>query len=150
MLDLVSSVLHREIRWEECLQNFPFCVNWDVKPYIKSGGFRWNKILRPTFACWWQLVHWVREKTIEFSHLYYLHCLPRTKSCIFQPFRQPACSLFGNTCFSVVTVSKSFLSVSFGRFCRKNLGFRFGLGFHDKRVVNFFMTRVIWHDFHHR
>jgi len=25
----------------------------------------------------------------------------------------------------------------------------FGLGFHDKHVVNFFMTRVIWHDFHH-
>ena len=50
---------------------------------------------------------------------------------------------------SVVTVSKCFLSVGFGRFCRKNLGFRFGLGFHDKRVVNFFMTRVIWHHFHH-
>jgi len=47
---------------------------------------------------------------------------------------------------SVVTVSKYFLSVGFGRFCRKNLGFRFGLGFHDKRIVNFFMTRVIWHD----
>ena len=46
---------------------------------------------------------------------------------------------------SVVAVSKCFLSVGFGRFCRKNLGFRFGLGFHDKRVVNFFMTRVIWH-----
>ena len=43
---------------------------------------------------------------------------------------------------SVVTVSKCFLSVGFGRFCRKNLGFRFGLGFHDKRVVKFFMTRV--------
>jgi len=35
-------------------------------------------------------------------------------------------------------------------FAEKNLGFRFGLGFHDKRVVNFFMTRVIWHDCHHR
>jgi len=43
---------------------------------------------------------------------------------------------------SVVTVSKFFLSVGFGRFCRKNLGFRFGLGFHDKHVVNFFMTCV--------
>ena len=51
--------------------------------------------------------------------------------------------------FSVVTVSKCFLSVSFGRFCRKNLGFRFGLDFHDRHVVNFFMIRVIWHDFHH-
>jgi len=51
---------------------------------------------------------------------------------------------------SVVTVSKCFLSVGFGRFCRKNLGFRFGLGFHDKCIVNFFMTRVIRHDFHHR
>ena len=53
---------------------------------------------------------------------------------------------------SVVTVSKCFLPVGFGRFCRKNLdlGFWFGLGFHDKRVVNFFMTRVIWHDFHQR
>jgi len=50
---------------------------------------------------------------------------------------------------SVVTVSKCFPSVGFGRFCRKNLGFQFGLGFRDKRVVNFFMTRVIWHDFHH-
>jgi len=50
---------------------------------------------------------------------------------------------------SVVTVSKCFLSVGFGRFCRKNLGFRFGLGFRDKRVVNFFMIRVIWHDSHH-
>ena len=50
---------------------------------------------------------------------------------------------------SVVTVSKCFLSVGFGRFCRKNLGFWFGLGFHDKRIVNFFVTRVIWHDFHH-
>jgi len=52
------------------------------------------------------------------------------------------------TC-SVVTVSKCFLSIGFGRFCRKNLVFRFRLGFHDKRVVNFFVTRVIWHDFHH-
>ena len=26
----------------------------------------------------------------------------------------------------------------------------FGLGFHDKRIVNFFMNGVIWHDFHHR
>ena len=51
---------------------------------------------------------------------------------------------------SVVTVSKCFLLVGFGRFCRKNLVFRFGLGFHDKRVVNFFTTRVIWHDFHYR
>ena len=51
--------------------------------------------------------------------------------------------------FSVVTVSKCFLSVGFGRFCRKNLRFWFGLGFRDKCVVNFFMTRVIWHDFHH-
>jgi len=50
---------------------------------------------------------------------------------------------------SVVTVSKCFLSVGFGRFCRKKHCFRFGLGFHDKCVVNFFMTRVIWHDFHH-
>jgi len=54
--------------------------------------------------------------------------------------------LVGN---SVVTVSKCFLSVGFGRFCRKNLGFRFGLGLHDKRVVNFFMTMVIQHDSHH-
>jgi len=37
----------------------------------------------------------------------------------------------------------SFRSVSVG-FPEKNLGFRFGLGFHDKRVVNFFVTRVIW------
>ena len=34
-------------------------------------------------------------------------------------------------------------------FAEKNLGFRFGLGFHDKLVVNF-MTTVIWYDFHHR
>jgi len=40
-------------------------------------------------------------------------------------------------------------SVSVG-FAEKNLGFRFGLGFRDKCVVNFIMTRVIWHDFHHR
>ena len=39
-------------------------------------------------------------------------------------------------------------SVSVG-FAEKNLGFRFGLGFRDKRVVNFFMTRVICHDLHH-
>ena len=38
---------------------------------------------------------------------------------------------------SVVTVSKFFLSDGFGRFCRKNLGFRFGLGFHNKCNVNF-------------
>ena len=44
---------------------------------------------------------------------------------------------------SIVAFSKCFLSVGFGRFCRNNPGFRFGLGFHDKRVVNFFMTRVI-------
>ena len=50
---------------------------------------------------------------------------------------------------SVITVSKCFLSVSFGRFCRKNRDFRFGLGSRDKCIVNFFMTRVIWHDFHH-
>ena len=40
-------------------------------------------------------------------------------------------------------------SVSVG-FAEKSLGFRFGLCFQDKRIVNFFMTRVIWHDFHHR
>jgi len=39
-------------------------------------------------------------------------------------------------------------SVSVG-FVEKNLGFRFGLGFHDKRIVNFFMTRAIWQNFHH-
>ena len=44
---------------------------------------------------------------------------------------------------SVVTVSKCFLLVGFSRFCRKNLGFRFGLGFHDRCIVNFFMTRVV-------
>jgi len=59
-------------------------------------------------------------------------------------------SIFSGGQTSVVTVSKCFLSIGFGRFCRKNLGFRFGLGFHDKCVVNFFMTSVIWHDFHHR
>jgi len=32
-------------------------------------------------------------------------------------------------------------SVSVG-FAEKNLGFRFGLGFHDKHVVDFFMTSV--------
>ena len=57
---------------------------------------------------------------------------------------------FPDVMTSVVTVSKCFLSVGFSRFWRKNLGFRFSLGFHDKRVVNFFMTRVIWHDFRHR
>ena len=31
--------------------------------------------------------------------------------------------------FSVVTVSKILLSVGFGRFCKKNRGFRFGFGF---------------------
>jgi len=49
---------------------------------------------------------------------------------------------------SVVTVSKCFLSVGFGRFCRKNLDFRFGLGFHDKlvtplRLGSYGMTFVI-------
>jgi len=42
----------------------------------------------------------------------------------------------------------SYRLVSVG-FPEKNLGFQFGLGFHDKRVVNFFMTSVIWHGFHH-
>ena len=64
--------------------------------------------------------------------------------------RMTGSELSSSMAFSVITVSKCFLSVGFGRFCRKNLGFRFGFGFHDKRVVNFFMTRVIWHDFHHR
>jgi len=31
-LDLVSSVLRQEIRWEESLRNDLFCVEWDVKP----------------------------------------------------------------------------------------------------------------------
>jgi len=39
-------------------------------------------------------------------------------------------------------------SVSVG-FAEKNLGFRFGLGFHNKCNVNFLMTRVIRYDFHH-
>jgi len=47
----------------------------------------------------------------------------------------------------VVTVSKCFPSVGFGRFCRKTFSVRFR--FRDKHVVNFFTTRVIWHDFHH-
>jgi len=29
---LVSSVLHQEIGWEECLRNGLFFVEWDVKP----------------------------------------------------------------------------------------------------------------------
>ena len=37
---------------------------------------------------------------------------------------------------SVVTVSKILPSVGFGRFCKKNRGFRFGLGSHNKRIVN--------------
>jgi len=45
-------------------------------------------------------------------------------------------NLLSSDMSSVVTVSKCFLSVGFGRFCRKNLGFRFGLGFCDKRIVN--------------
>ena len=50
---------------------------------------------------------------------------------------------------SVVTVLKFFLSVGFGRFWRKNLGFRFGFGFHDKCVVNYFMSRAIWYHYYH-
>jgi len=38
--------------------------------------------------------------------------------------------------YSIVTVSKILPSVSFGRFCKKNLGFRFGFGSHNKRIVN--------------
>ena len=32
VLDLVSSVLHQVIGWQERLRNDLFCVEWDVKP----------------------------------------------------------------------------------------------------------------------
>jgi len=32
VLGLVSSVLSQEIGWEERLQNYLFCVRWDVNP----------------------------------------------------------------------------------------------------------------------
>jgi len=32
VLDVIFSVLHQEIGWEERLQNDLFCVEWDVKP----------------------------------------------------------------------------------------------------------------------
>jgi len=35
LLDLASSLLDQEIGWEECLWNELFCVEWDVKPYLK-------------------------------------------------------------------------------------------------------------------
>ena len=41
-------------------------------------------------------------------------------------------------------------SVSVGFAEKKWFLVRFGLGFHDEHVVNFFMTSVIRHDFHHR
>ena len=51
---------------------------------------------------------------------------------------------------SVVTVSNILPSVGFGRFCKKNRGFRFGFDSHNKRIVNFFMPMVIRYDnFHH-
>ena len=34
VLGLVSSLLRREIGWEERLQNDLFCVEWDVKPEL--------------------------------------------------------------------------------------------------------------------
>ena len=67
--------------------------------------------------------------------------LPNSAQLEGIPYHSP--NLYPGPCSSVVTVSKCFPSVGFGRFCRKNLDFRFSIGFHDKRVVNFFMTRVI-------
>ena len=70
-------------------------------------------------------------------------------------YRHDRCVQHGRVCYGhdrrIVLLrfqNVSCRSVSVG-FAEKNLGFRFGLGFHDKGVVNFFMTRVIWHDFHH-
>jgi len=60
--------------------------------------------------------------------------------------------LDGSRCHVILVLLRfqnvSCQSVSVG-FAEKNLGFRFDLGFRDKRAVNFFMTGVIWHDFHH-
>ena len=44
----------------------------------------------------------------------------------FKRSRDPKPILFEGNLSSVVTVSKILLSVGFGRFCKKNLGFRFG------------------------
>jgi len=61
------------------------------------------------------------------------------------PYQQHySMSSFVSTCYtrcrpigiSVVMVSKILLSVGFGRFCKKNRGFRFGFGSHNKRIVN--------------
>ena len=45
-----------------------------------------------------------------------------------KPHNQMSCNFPWLNC-SVVTVSKILLSVGFGRFCKKNRGFRFGFGF---------------------
>jgi len=55
-----------------------------------------------------------------------------------------------NVAASVVTASNILPSVGFGRLCKKNRGFRFSFGSHNKCIVNFFMPMVIWYDnFHH-
>jgi len=114
-------------------------VLWDLtmtNASIRDVCIAWRKGLR----CIWDLPH-------------NTHCNLLPLLCDMLPLMDELscrCATFiTNVLDSVVTVSKCFLSVGFGRFCRKNLGFRFVLGFHDKHVVNFFMTRVIWHDFHH-
>jgi len=37
VLDLVFSVLSQEIGWEEHLQNYLFCVEWDIKTLISQS-----------------------------------------------------------------------------------------------------------------
>jgi len=68
-------------------------------------------------------------------------------SCLLQ--YKPVCVINSDKLLVLLRFQNiSCRSVSVG-FAEKNLGFRFGLGFHDKRDVNFFTTRVIWRDFHH-
>jgi len=37
VLGLVSSALCQEIGWEERVQNYLFCVYWDVKPQLNQS-----------------------------------------------------------------------------------------------------------------
>jgi len=61
-----------------------------------------------------------------------------------------AVNIICNIYCSVVTVSKILPLVGFGRFCKKNSGFWFGFGSHNKRTVNRFMPTVTWYEnFHH-
>jgi len=111
-------------------EHITFCITTGVN-WVKHCCFRMASVHYIAVHCMWDKVYNI------FYAFKSLFLLARNWLVITIKFWDRS---------SVVTVSKILQSVGFGRFCKKNRGFRFGFGSHNKRFVNFFMPTVVWYD----